>query len=400
MDERRARLGTRHLLAAGTQVASVADAAAAMVVLHASDAVGVFLQAQARMTRSSPAEIERELYEECTAFRLLAMRRTLFVVPVADVPMVHAAASRAIAEKERKRTIQMFAEGGIGPDPAALLEELEVIGLAAVRERGEATTAELSAADPRLAQRITLARGKRWEGTISLAQKVFFHLGLDGKIGRTRPRGTWIASQYRWAPIERWLPSGIPEVPVDHARAELVRRWLRTFGPGTRDDIRWWTGWTVAAVNQALGTIGTVEVDLDGGGTGYVLAGDLEPTEPSGPWVALLPALDATTMGWTSRDWYLGPHRQALFDTSGNAGPTVWVDGRVVGGWAQRETGEIAPQLLEDVGTEARQMIDAEAERLQQWLRPTRFRWSFPPVANANVLSTLKQAGDREPSVR
>jgi len=381
VDERRARLGSRHLLAPGTQVSSVADAAAAMVVLHATDAVAVFLQARARMNRSSPAEIEHELYEERSAFRLLAMRRTLFLVPVADVPMVHAAASRAIAEKERKRTIQMFAEGGIGPDPAAMLEDLEVIGLAAVRQRGEATTAELSAEDPRLAQRITLARGKRWEGTISLSQKVFFHLALDGKIGRTRPRGTWIASQYRWAPIERWLPDGIPELPVEDARAELVRRWLRTFGPGTRDDIRWWTGWTVAAVKQALAEIGAVEVDLDGGETGYVLADDLDPAESPGPWVALLPALDATTMGWTSRDWYLGQYRKALFDTSGNAGPTVWVDGRIVGGWTQRDTGEIAAQFLEDVGSETRQMIDAEAARLQDWLGPTRFRWSFPPVA-------------------
>ena len=77
------------------------------------------------MSRSSPAEIERELYEERTVLRVLAMRRTLFLVPVDDVPMVHAAASRAVAETERKRTIAMFTEAGIGPDPAALLAELE-----------------------------------------------------------------------------------------------------------------------------------------------------------------------------------------------------------------------------------------------------------------------------------
>ncbi len=349
-----------------------------MVVLHATDAVSVFLQARARMARSSPAEIERELYEERSALRLLAMRRTLFLVPLADVPMVHAAASRAIAETERRRTIGMFVQGGIEPDAAALLEELEAIGLAAVRERGEAATAELSAAEPRLRQRITIARGTRWEGTISLAQKVFFHLALDGKIARSRPRGTWIASQYRWSPIERWLPAGIAELPVDEARAELVRRWLLTFGPGTRDDIKWWTGWTVAAVKQALAAIGAVEVDLDGGETGYLLADDLDPVEGPEPWIALLPALDATTMGWTSRDWYLGPHRPTLFDGSGNAGPTIWVDGRIVGGWLQRETGEIVPRLLEDVGSETARMIDAEAASLQEWLGQTRFRWSFP----------------------
>ena len=277
-DERRARVGMRHRLAPGTQVASVAEAAAALVVIHASDSPSVFLQARARMSTSSPAEIERELYEDRTVLRVLAMRRTLFLVPVGDVPMVDAAASRAVAETERKRTIGMLTAAGIGPDPAGLLEELEVAGLAAVRERGEATTAELTAIDPRLSQKLTLSRGKSYEATISVGQKVFFHLALDGKIGRGRPRGTWVASQFRWSPIERWLPDGIAEMPVDVARAELVRNWLRVFGPGTREDIKWWTGWSLAATKKALAAIDVVEVDLDGGGIGYVLAGDVEPS--------------------------------------------------------------------------------------------------------------------------
>jgi hypothetical protein len=376
-DERRARVGLRHRLAPGTQVASVAEAAAALVVIHASDSPSVFLQARARMATSSPADIERELYEERSVLRMLAMRRTLFLVPVGDVPLVHAAASRAVAETERKRTIAMLTEAGVGPEPAALLEELEAAGLAAVRERGEATTAELRAIDPRLSQKLTLSRGKSYEATISVGQKVFFHLALDGRIGRGRPRGTWIASQFRWTPIGRWLPDGIAEKSVDAARAELVRKWLRVFGPGTRDDIKWWTGWSLTATNKALAAIDVVEVDLDGGGIGYLLPDDLESTETPEPWVALLPALDATTMGWTDRDWYLGGYRAALFDNAGNAGPTIWVDGRIVGGWAQRADGEIALYLLEDVGVETRRAIDREAARLAEWIAPAVIGWTF-----------------------
>jgi hypothetical protein len=377
-DERRARLGLRHRLAPGTQAATVAEAAAALVVIHASDSPSVFLQARARMTTSSPADIERELYEERTALRMLAMRRTLFLVPVQDVAMVHAAASRAVAEAERKRTIARLTEAGIGPDPAAMLEELEAVGLAAVRERGEATTAELRALDPRLSQKMTLSRGKPYEATITLGQKVFFHLALDGRIGRGRPLGTWLASQFRWSPNERWLPDGLAEMPVDVARAELVRKWLRALGPGTVEDIRWWTGWSLTATRQALAATDTVEVDLDGGGIGHVLADDLEPSTTPEPWVAILPALDATTMGWAERDWYLGPHRAALFDRAGNAGPTVWVDGRIVGGWTQRDSGEITPFFLEDVGAETHHAIDREAARLAEWIAPAHIRWTFP----------------------
>ena len=380
--QRRARLGLRHRLASGAAVGSVAEAASAMVVLHATDPASTFLQARARMAVSTPATIEAELHQSRTVLKLLAMRRTLFLVALKDVPMVHAAASRAIGEAERLRTERLFAGAGVAGGSvdaaAAHLRDLEAIGLAAVRARGEASTAELTALDPRLGEKITMAAGKSYEGTISVSQKVFFHLALDGLIGRGRPRGSWIAGQHRWSPIERWLPGGIAPMPVAEARTALVRRWLATFGPGTRDDLRWWTGWTVAAVKAALVGAAAVEVMLDGGVAGYVLPDDLEPLVVPAPWIALLPALDATTMGWQGREWYLGAHRPALFDRNGNAGPTIWVDGRVVGGWAHRRSGEVVVRLLEDVGGETTDRILGEAAALQAWLGPTRVSASFP----------------------
>jgi hypothetical protein len=377
-EERRRRIGVRHRLAPCTRASTLMETAASMVALHATDPAGVFLEARARMTDSSPASISRELYDDRTVFRLWAMRRTLFLAAIDDVPVVHAAASRAVAETERRRTLRMLADAGIGPEAARLLGELEAIGLEAIRARGEALTAELRALDPRLDRRITTAPGTSYQGTISVASKVAFHLALDGHIGRDRPRGTWISGQFHWSPIERWLPDGIRELPVDAARAELLRRWLLVFGPGTRDDITWWTGWGVGATRQALATVGAVEVRLDDGQVGYVLPDDLDATPEPGPWVALLPVLDATTMGWKDREWYLGPHRAALFDSAGNAGPTIWVDGRIVGGWAQRPSGEIAVRLLEKLDAETARMIDAEAARLAAWLGPTRITWPFP----------------------
>ncbi len=384
-DERRARLGIRHLLADATQVSSLAEAATALVVLHATDPATVFLEGWARMLDASPASIERELYEEPTVLRMLAMRRTLFLVPLPDVPMVYAAGSRDVADRERPRTLKMLAGAGIGSDPGPHLAELEEVALAAIRERGEVATRELRGLDPRLAERFTVARGKSYEGSMAVISRVVHHLALDGRIGRGRPRGTWVSGQFRWSPIERWFPSGIPQIDVEEARAELVRRWLGAFGPATRDDVRWWTGWTVGATRQALEAIGAVEVGLDGGAAGYALPNDLEPVEPPPPWVALLPALDATTMGWTGRDWYLGSHRPQLFDTAGNAGPTIWVDGRIVGGWAQRRSGEVVPRLLEDVGVETTRRIEAEAARLEAWIGPMRVTGSFPTPLEIGV---------------
>ncbi len=77
-------------------------------------------------------------------------------------------------------------------------------------------------------------------------------------------------------------------------------------------------------------------------------------------------------MGWQDRDWFLGGHRSALFDRTGNVGPTLWSDGRVVGGWAHRSDGTIALRLLDDVGAEAAEALAAEAERLAGLIGPVR----------------------------
>jgi hypothetical protein len=84
--------------------------------------------------------------------------------------------------------------------------------------------------------------------------------------------------------------------------------------------------------------------------------------------VALLPALDPTPMGYVERGWFLGPHAPALFDRSGNIGPTIWLDGRIVGGWAQRKDGRVAYRLLEDVGQAAADNLAVAARDLGLWL--------------------------------
>jgi Winged helix DNA-binding domain len=125
-------------------------------------------------------------------------------------------------------------------------------------------------------------------------------------------------------------------------------------------------------VRRALTEIEPVEVDL-GGATGLVLPGDEAPVGAPEPWVALLPALDPTAMGWAGRDWYLGAHAGRLFDTTGNIGPSVWCDGRVVGGWVQRPDGEIAYRLLEDVGRDAKRAVEKQAGRLAGVIGEARF---------------------------
>jgi hypothetical protein len=295
------------------------------------------------------------------------MRRTMFVVPLDLAPVIEAACTRKIAAWMRRQTIQLVEAGGIAKDGRRWLERAERDAHRALLVRGEATAGELGRDVPALRAKVHFGEGRSWAGAQSMSTRILWQLAADGLVIRGRPRGGWASTQYRWTPVEAWLPGGIPRLPVHEAQAELARRWLASFGPATITDLRWWTGWTLGDTKQALAELDVVDVDLDGR-HGIALGDDLDATRAVKPWAALLPALDPTIMGWKERNWYLGDHAPELFDRAGNAGPSVWLSGRVVGGWGQRPNGEVLFKLLEDVGRGGVTMVEAEVERLTSWL--------------------------------
>jgi hypothetical protein len=371
-DQRRARLALRHHLAPAALADGVAAVAGDLAGLHATDPATVVLAARARLRAPAPQAIEDALYVERSVVRILGMRRTMFVVPVELAPVVQAACTRALVPGERRRFVALLESAGVADDGARWLLETERATLAALAVRGEATAAQLSEDVPALRTKIAVAQDKPYAAVQGVSTKVLFLLAADGLIARGRPLGSWTSTLYRWAPMGTWLPDGIADLSTDDAAAGLVRRWLAAFGPATTADLKWWTGWTAALLKRALARIETVEVALDGGAVGLLLAGDDEPVAAPAPWAALLPALDPTAMGWTERAWYLGEHRAALFDRSGNIGPSIWWDGRIVGGWAQRKDGEVVVRLLEDAGADAAAAIVTEAARLRDWLGDVR----------------------------
>ncbi len=375
--ERRARLAVRHRLVPAERADDVVDVVRSVVALHATDPASVYLAAAARLNAPTVTAVEQALYDDRSLVRLLGMRRTMFVVPVGLAPVVQSACTQAIAAVERRKLVGHIEQGGVTEDGEAWLTRVGDATVAALEKRGEALATELSADVPDLATEIQVGEGTKWAVTQKLSHRVLSVLAAEERIVRGRPRGTWTSTQYRWAPRSAWLPDAQGPPPVEEARAELARRWLAAFGPGTATDLKWWTGWTMGAARSALAAVGAVEVDLDGV-VGYVLADDVDPVPAPAPAVALLPALDPTAMGWTQREWYLGAHRGALFDRSGNIGPTVWWDGRIVGGWAQRRDGEVVTRLLEDVGGEAGAAVAAAAQGLTEWLGTARVRSRFP----------------------
>lgn len=380
--ERRARLANRHFLS--RPATSVVDTAADLIGLHATDPATPYLSMQARLPGFSVPDLDAALYQHRSVVKHLAMRRTLWVVPTGDLPSVQAAASDRVAANERRKLINDAEKAGVAANGTKWLDTACAAVLRHLAEYGPQTARELRAALPELDGRHDPAPGKRWGGETPLAPRVLTVLAVRGDVVRGPNDGSWTTSRPRWTPMTDWLDVR-PAVPEEKARAELVRRWLRTFGPATVTDVKWWFGNTLTWARHALRDIDAVEVDLDGT-PGFVLPDDLDTETAPEPWAALVPGLDVSTMGWYDRDWYLGPHRSQVFDRNGNAGPTAWWNGRIVGAWTQDPDGRVVVHLLEEVGRSAQRALQQRADALTEWLDGARVSPRFPsPLSKRSV---------------
>ena len=114
--QRRARLAARHHLAPAAAADGVVALAGSLVGLHATDPTTPYLSARARRSGFEVSELEAALYDEHRLVKHLCMRRTLFVVADDLLPVVHAAASEAVAAKERRRLVADLERGGVTRD--------------------------------------------------------------------------------------------------------------------------------------------------------------------------------------------------------------------------------------------------------------------------------------------
>lgn len=375
--ERGKRLVSRQFVALPD---TVAGATAGLVGLHATDPATPFLSLWARCPGFDAADLEYELYQNRSVVRHLAMRRTLWVVSADDLSVIQSAASDRVAANEHRRLVADVRKAGVATDGERWLGKARSAVLRRLAQHGPLNSTELRAALPEIDGTYDPAPGKPWGGMVPLAPRVLTVLAARGEIVRGPNDGGWTASRPRWALTADWLGERTERAD---ANDELVRRWLYAFGPATLTDVKWWFGTTLTAARKALSDIGAVDVELTTG-PGYALPDDLDSEPEVSPLAALLPALDATTMGWFDREWYLGAHRGELFDRNGNAGPTAWWDGRIMGGWYQDDDARVQLQLLEDPGRDGRNALRQRAAELTAWLDGVRIRPRFPsPLSRA-----------------
>ncbi len=390
---RRRALGARHLLAPSGRTDDVVAIARSLVALHSSDPVTVYLSVLARMRNPDLEAVTTALYADRSLIRHHAMRTTLWVAPRETTALMHRACTLKIADVQRRRTEKFLADSGL-PDPGPWLAAAKDRVSTLLAEQGPMTAREIGTLIPELARPLAMAENKAYGSVQGAHSRVLTGLGYDGIAVRTRPGGTWINAQYAWAKMADWAPdlhTSMHERTVKEAQAELAHLWLTQFGPGTERDLAWWMGWTLGDTRAALAACRAQPV-LTRVGPAWISRDDevsmideMYVTEER--WVALLPGLDPTVMGWKDRDFYTPAGREAAWDKNGNAGPTIWVDGEVVGAWGQTKDGDIRLHFFADVRPDRRLHVQERAEEVAVWLGDSRISWRFPGAINAHLVT-------------
>jgi DNA glycosylase AlkZ-like len=360
--ERRARLGVRHALA--EPVADVLSAARAVVCLHATEPSSIHLSAWAR-SGAGRAEVDASLYTERSLVKQLAMRRTVFAVPLDLLPAVRGSAAARVAGQQSALLARSVVAGGLAADGAAWVQQaceqvLEQLSLV------PATTRQLRERLPVLAERLPRPEIPK-APPAPVAARVLTVLAAGGTVVRGANDGGWISSRPMWTLLSDWVPKAMPPLTETEGYAELVRRWLWAFGPGTEADIVWWLGTTKASVRRALADVGAGAVQLEDGAPAWLHPDDVDEVAAPEHWAALLPALDPTTMGWRGRAFHVDD-TAAVYDSAGNGRPTAWWDGRIVGTWTQHADGAVVVRPLTDLPAMATAALRHEGNELTSWL--------------------------------
>jgi hypothetical protein len=280
------------------------------------------------------AHVEKALNER-TLVKASCMRRTLFLVPSADLAIFVRGAARR-AEKEVR-----WARGKGVPD----------------RALDAAIDATLNALDqpltrPEIAERVSRSLGvkmrdihgggwgsRRKVAAVPVGELTYPVVDL---LHLVAARGVVCYGPYRgneptFVRADAWIPRW-KDVPGEQAEEILLRWYLRAFGPATAADFAMWSGLSLTEAREVWARkesdFALVSVE---GWVGSVLRDDLDELAQARferPLVRLLPYFDSFLLGHKERDHLVdSKYRAKIYRAQGWISPVLLVDGQVAGTW-------------------------------------------------------------------
>ncbi|HEX3237540.1 MAG TPA: winged helix DNA-binding domain-containing protein [Gaiellaceae bacterium] len=157
------------------------------------------------------------------------------------------------------------------------------------------------------------------------------------------------------------------EVDVREARTEIVRRYLRAFGPATKADVADWSGLRVRDFEHALDGLPTHRGE-DGRTLYDVPRAPLPDGDTAAP-VRFLPKWDNCLLGYANRTRVISDEiRKQVIGKNGDVAQTVLVDGFVAATWSADPNGKVTVQPFSPLPRVWRREVEDEAARLEAWL--------------------------------
>ena len=314
-----------------------------LVGLQAQDTTPPYVGLGARLDGFAPSDLTTLLTSRAVS-RIVLMRGTIHLVSAADClairPLLQATLERLMRGADFVRSC-----ADIPP------------------EQMVAAAAELLGPEPVSATDLGRALATRFPGHEP------GHLGNTVRLllplVQAPPRGVWKrGGRPSYVHAEQWHGAA----PVPTTPEELVRRYLRAFGPATAADVTTWSGMTgIRAVLDRMDEELVHHVDDDGRALvnleGLGLA---DPDEPAP--VRLLGKYDNLWLSHADRSRTTEPEkRKRWMGLNGGSGNTVFVDGMLEGLWREEE-GRVEVELFRRLTRAEREELEAEVARLEQLL--------------------------------
>ncbi len=181
--------------------------------------------------------------------------------------------------------------------------------------------------------------------------------------------GTRRGKQFTFALLDELVPVS-RMLERDEALAELAHRYFTSHGPATLQDFAWWSGLTAADARASLEMVQSQFVKETIDNRIYWRSPSTPPAQVAAPTAYLLPPFDEYTVAYKDRSAVLDP-LYAQQAGNGIFGPTIVVDGQVVGTWKrtfQKDAVVITQNLFTSLSEAQNQAVAAAAERYSRFV--------------------------------
>jgi Winged helix DNA-binding domain len=276
-------------------------------------------------------QVRKALWEERSLAKTYGIRGTIHLFPAAELPL-WTAARRARAQLQAAQDARRLSYTGLRPDQAselveAMAEALDGCNLT-LRELGEEVVRRTG---PWAAESTNVAWIGGWPnwrhalGSAATAGVLCFGPNRGAQVTFVRP-GQWFPT---------WLP-----VDPDQAMREVLRRYLRAYGPATPAQFAQWFDLPVPAVRRLTESISEQleEVEVEGEPMIAVREDASLEVPATARSLRLLPHFDCYLRGFHPRSQLVAGHAERAAGGTGSF-PVLLVDGMVAGVWERRTRG-------------------------------------------------------------